>query len=147
AADLMSRTVASLAIHRTGAATTAMSPGLRSVLTSILERAAAPAMTAALAAPGAAGRELPPTRLSMAAPELVTPPAPSAGEAPAAGVRAGELGETAAESAALVAERYAEQRARIVELQRVAQEAAQRELAARADTLARTRTGGGEPAA
>ncbi|HET9626202.1 MAG TPA: hypothetical protein VFP84_32795, partial [Kofleriaceae bacterium] len=43
AAELMSRTVAPLAEPRRGAgATTAMTPGLRAVLTSILERAAAP---------------------------------------------------------------------------------------------------------
>jgi hypothetical protein len=124
AADLMSRTVAPLAMQRGPAATaTAMTPGLRSVLTSILERAAAPRA------------ELPPTRLAMSAPELVTPPSPRARELPGTG---GE--PTAAPAfATQVAEQYAEQRTRIAELQRIAQKSAQRELAARAEAELRQR--------
>jgi hypothetical protein len=114
AAELMTRTVAPLAMQRRGTATTtAMTPGLRSVLTSILERAAAPRA------------EVPPTRLAMSAPELVTPPAP----------RPSKLSGAAAEQAAAtqVAEQYAEQRTQIALLQRIAQQSAQRELAARAE--------------
>lgn len=124
AADLMSRAVAPLAMQRGPAATaTAMTPGLRSVLTSILERAAAPRA------------ELPPTRLAMSAPELVTPPSPRVRELPGAG---GEP-TAAPASATQVAEQYAEQRTRIAELQRIAQKAAQRELAARAEAELRQR--------
>ncbi|HEU4726299.1 MAG TPA: hypothetical protein VFT22_00350 [Kofleriaceae bacterium] len=161
AAELMSRAVAPLAgaPGRTGgagaatagrstvgaAAPTAITPGLRAVLTSILERAAAPAAEAA------------PSRLSLAAPELVTPPHPRASElahgAAEAGARGASASMTAASStaesaatpsfsvasahaAAQVAEQYAAQRARLVELQRIAQHTAQREAAARAEALA-----------
>ncbi|MBZ5643978.1 MAG: hypothetical protein LAO19_14545, partial [Acidobacteriia bacterium] len=65
AAALMTRTVAPLAAPRGPAA--AMTPALRTVLTSILARAAAADRRPA---------ELPPTRISTLAPELVTPPAP-----------------------------------------------------------------------
>ena len=131
AADLMTRAVAPLAVQRRGpGATTAMTPGLRAVLTSILERAATPR-----------AEEMRPTRLSLSAPELVTPPAPQPGER-SAGELANEpmatTGASAASaSASQVAEQYATQRTHIVELQRVAQQSAQRELAARAEALAR----------
>ncbi|HSR99601.1 MAG TPA: hypothetical protein VLM79_21255, partial [Kofleriaceae bacterium] len=137
AADLMSRTVAPLAVQRAGAAPTAITPQLRSVLTSILERAASARMPAG---------ELPTTRLAMSAPELVTPPAPRPADIGRGAVAAqgAEALETApretvagADSATQVAERYAEQRARIFELQRLAQASAQREAAARAEVAAR----------
>ena len=117
AADLMTRAVAPLATQRRGAgATTAMTPGLRAVLTSILERAAT-----------SRGDEARPTRLSLSAPELVTPPAPKAqAEARSTTELAG--GSPASASAVQVAEQYAAQRTHIVELQRTAQ----RELAAHA---------------
>ncbi|HET7502467.1 MAG TPA: hypothetical protein VFK02_15715 [Kofleriaceae bacterium] len=148
AAELMSRTVAPLAAQ-TGGVPTAMTPGLRTVLTSILERAAMPASE--------------PSRISMAAPELVTPPAPRpdvllAGEAggpgssaamgsasmassaaatspaaPASSIPSVASMSAAAAAATQVAEQYAAQRARIAELSRIAQQAAQRELAARAE--------------
>ena len=134
AAELMSRAVAPLAMQRTGAAAaagpTAMTPGLRSVLSSILERAAS--RTTA---------ELPASRLSQSAPELVTPPAPRPG-GPGVGDATEHAGPTtasraaaqaAAQVAAEVADRYAEQRVRIGELQRVAQQAAQREAVARVE--------------
>jgi len=151
AADLMSRAVAPLAVPHRGTATpTAMTPGLRSVLTSILERAAAPRATGAqFVAPGSLAGSLlasrlsstqaspPVTRLATSAPELVTPPAPRESELPGA---AGD--ETVASaSATRVAEQYAEQRMRVVELQRIAQQSAQRELAARAEAVARTQAG------
>ena len=68
AADLMSRTVAPLAVPHRGTATpTAMTPGLRSVLTSILERAAAPRATGAQpTGPGSLGGSLLSSRLSSA---------------------------------------------------------------------------------
>jgi hypothetical protein len=125
AAELMSRTVAPLAVQRRGAgATTAMTPGLRTVLTSILERAAMPS-----------AHEPQPTRLSLSAPELVTPPSP---RAPLAAAELGHEQAAASSSATQVAEQYAAQRARIVELQRVAQQSAQRELAARTEQAATT---------
>ncbi|HEX2692065.1 MAG TPA: hypothetical protein VHN14_35895 [Kofleriaceae bacterium] len=131
AAELMSRTVAPLAIQRSSAATpTAMTPGLRSVLTSILERAAAPRAT-----------ELAPTRLAMSAPTLVTPPAPRASDLPGA---AGEPSAASA-SATQVADEYAAQRTHIAQVQRIAQISAQRELAARAEVIARTQAS--DPAA
>src|SRR5262249_44204338 len=123
AADLMSRTVAPLAVpHRGTAAPTAMTPGLRSVLASILERAAAPRAV-----------EAPPSRLATSAPELVAPPAPRASDLPGAA-----SDETAASTQ--VAEQYAEQRMQIALLQRIAQHSAQRELAARAEAVAQTQT-------
>ncbi|HMG52305.1 MAG TPA: hypothetical protein VK601_02460, partial [Kofleriaceae bacterium] len=132
AAELMTRTIAPLVARRgaagggaAGAAApggTAMTPGLRSVLTSILARAAR--------------GEQPATRLAGMAPTLVTPPAPRDGELTPAGVAAGRGDESAAAAAASasaieVAEQYAARRAHVVELQRVAQQSAQRELAAR----------------
>lgn len=137
AAELMSRTVAPLAVQRRGAgATTAMTPGLRAVLTSILERAATPP-----------AHESQPSRLSLSAPELVTPPSP---RAPLAAAELGHEQAAASSSATQVAEQYAAQRTRIVELQRIAQQSAQRELAARAETLARSQAAAvpvGEPRA
>ena len=129
AAELMTRTVSPLASPRgPGAAPTAMTPALRGVLSAILARAAAPR----------APIDLPPTRLSTMAPELVTPPAPRAADAPASLAPLGSLpgaaeSSAAAESAIQVAEQYAAQRVRIAELQRIAQQAAQREIAARAE--------------
>jgi len=113
AADLMSRTVAPLAARGAQSSATAMTPGLRSLLTSILERAAVPRTYDQRS-----------TRLAMSAPELVTPPSPRPGDRPQP-----ELGESA--SATQVAEQYAAQRARVVELQRIAQQSSQRELLAR----------------
>ncbi len=103
AASIMARVMAPLAPTR------ALSPGLRAVLTTMLERTANSAAAA-------------PSRVSLAAPELVTPPAPRAPAAPAD------------EQAVSVADSYAEQHARIVELQRAAQVATQREVVAREAT-------------
>lgn len=107
AAHVMARAVAPI-----GAVT---SPGLRAVLSTLLARTTA-------------ADEIGPTRTSMYAPELVTPPAPRAG------ARAGELGARASvdvTDATQVADRYAEQHDRIAELQRLARQAAERELVAR----------------
>ncbi|HEX3482148.1 MAG TPA: hypothetical protein VHT91_44340 [Kofleriaceae bacterium] len=135
AAELMTRTIAPLVAPRgvaagmtadAGAAGRAMmTPGLRSVLTSILARAAA-------------SQDLPPTRLAGMAPELVTPPAPR-GDSPVgpAGAGAARMSrgadEPAAASAMQVAAQYAAQQQRVAELQRVAQQVAQREAAARTE--------------
>ena len=100
AAELMSRAVAPFATGR-------MTPALRTVLTTMLERA-----SVSRAAPS----ELSPTRLAMQAPELVTPPAPRARDEA---------------SATQLAEHYATQRTQVAELQRIAHKAAERELAAR----------------
>jgi hypothetical protein len=89
----------------------ALSPGLRAVLTTMLERSAR------------ATTEVGPTRTSLVAPELVTPPAPRADD-------------PAASQALAVADDYAEQSARIGELQRAARIVAEREAAAR-EVLAR----------
>ena len=161
AADLMSRTVAPLAAPHRGTSTpTAMTPGLRSVLTSILERAAAPRaagaqstgpgspagslLTSRLSSPlaqaASASTGVPAvTRLAMSAPELVTPPSPRESELP--GNAGDETAAAASASATRVAEQYAEQRMRVVELQRIAQQSAQRELTARAEAAARTQAG------
>jgi len=103
AATVMARVMAPLAPTR------ALSPGLRAVLTTMLERSARTA----------AASEAAPTRLSMHAPELVTPPAPRR-DAPA----------VADEGALAVADSYAEQRARIADLQRAARMVTERELVA-----------------
>ena len=135
AAELMSRAVSPLAARRTSApvagmparplmATSAMTPGLRSVLTTILERAAAPPAVG-----------LPPSRLAMSAPHLETPPAPRDDVAPVA--RSVREPSQASASATQVADQYAEQRTHIVELQRIAQQSAQRDVIARAE-IART---------
>jgi hypothetical protein len=63
--------------------------------------------------------ETAPTRTSLTAPELVTPPAPRAADEPVAG------------QALAIADEYAEQSARIVELQRAARIVAEREAVAR----------------
>ncbi|HUS31982.1 MAG TPA: MAP7 domain-containing protein, partial [Kofleriaceae bacterium] len=81
-----------------------MSATLRSMLTTMLERSAQPAHG-----------ELA-TRSSQYAPAMVTPPAPR---------------EEETSAASDLADRYAEQRARIVELQRVARVTAEREAVAR----------------
>jgi hypothetical protein len=144
AAELMTRTIAPLVAPRgvtaglTGAdagvaGRAAMTPGLRSVLTSILARAAA-------------SQDMPPTRLAVMAPELVTPPAPRGdtpvdpAARPSPGVRLPRgADEPEAASALQVAEQYAAQQQRVAELQRVAQQVAQREAAARAE-LARSQS-------
>ncbi|MBV8757616.1 MAG: hypothetical protein JO257_10085 [Deltaproteobacteria bacterium] len=102
AASVMARVMAPLAPTR------ALSPGLRAVLTTMLERTA-----------NVAASE--PTRVSLAAPELVTPPAP----------RAPVMAAPADEQATAVADSFAEQRVRIAELQRAAAVATQREVIAR----------------
>lgn len=108
AAQMMSSAVAPLLARPfapiTATAAPALSPGLRAVLTTMLQRLAQTQLEPIA------------TRSSAYAPELVTPPAP----------RAGAMNEPALE----VAERTAEQRAQIAELQRVAE----REYQARATT-------------
>jgi len=129
AAELMSRAIAPLAPQPRAAGAgqgaappTAMTPGLRSVLTAILERAAVPR-----------AHEVAPTRLSAMAPELVTPPHPRAEvAAPSSPGPATFAQDAAASSAATrVADQYAAQHDHLVELQRIAQQSAQRELTAR----------------
>jgi len=100
AAHVMARAVAPL-----GDGASRMSPGLRAVLTTMLERAATT-------------REATPTRAAMSAPELVTSPAPR------------PVAETMPE-AMRVAEQYAEQHAQLAEVQRMARVVAEREVAAR----------------
>jgi len=117
AAALMARAVAPLTAMAPVAAgamsterrsiTTTVTPGLRSMLSAILARASA------------ARAGVPPTRLSQLAPALVTPPAPRPQAA---------QGEPGA-AATAIAEHYAEQSARIAELQHLAE----REAIARAE--------------
>jgi hypothetical protein len=136
AAELMSRAVAPLTALPSAAAgaerraaAAPMTPGLRSVLASILERAAA------------ARGDAPASRLSQFAPELVTPPAPRPGEAAGAMARAAAASDSdASASATQLADQYAQQHARIAELSRIAQ----RDAAVRAEAM-RARTT--EPAA
>lgn len=125
AAELMTRAIAPLVAPRGAAAslgaaapalgTAAMTPGLRSVLTSILARASV------------AQGEMPATRIAALAPALETPPAPRPSAPAAAGA-----GEPLAASAVEVAEQYAAQQAQVAELQRIARQSMQRELASRA---------------
>ncbi|MDB4959240.1 MAG: hypothetical protein JWO36_6809 [Myxococcales bacterium] len=112
AAQMMSRAMAPL-FHAPLAgdqAAARMSPGLRAVLTTMVERSSRSTAAGVIDAPA--------TRLAGAAPELVTPPAPRS-----------ELGTETAQQASQLADRYAEQHAQIAELQRVARVVAQRELA------------------
>ncbi len=87
-----------------------VSPALRQVLTTMLERATTATSDA---------------RIAQQAPELVTPPAP----------RPDPIGTTAPEatmsSASVLANQYAEQRAQIADVQRIARTSAERELAVR----------------
>jgi hypothetical protein len=91
-----------------------MSPGLRAVLTSMLERTTR-------AQPDAL-----PTRAALSAPHMVTPPAPTAG----IGLQASGFGSES-ESATQIADRYSEQHAQLADLQRMARAAAEREHAQR----------------
>jgi hypothetical protein len=101
AATVMSRVMQPLAPTR------ALSPGLRAVLTTMLERSAHRATDVA------------PTRTSLVAPELVTPPAPRAEDG------------APSHQALAVAEQFADQSARLAELQRAARIVAEREVVAR----------------
>lgn len=135
AAEVMSRAVTPTLAA--GGASSRMSPALRNVLSTMLERAAMPARA-----------ETPMTRLAGDAPELVTPPAPrpdwTAPTAPRAddvtvggvstsGMSASQAqaAHAQAQQAMQLAQQYAEQRAKIVEVQRLAQKAAEREITAR----------------
>jgi hypothetical protein len=120
AAELMSRAVAPL--MGTGAPTAGapattigrVSPALRTVLTTMLERATFARTDA---------------RAAQRAPELVTPPAP----------RRSDVSDVAADDsspATQLANHYAEQRGQIVEVQRIARVTAERELALRAEARA-----------
>ncbi len=104
AAALVSRAMAPL-LERAGIASPS-APALRGVLSSMLARAAT----------GPA----PATRLSLQAPELVTPPAPR------------RDGDAAAPDASVLADGYAAHHALVLEIQRQAAEAARREAALRA---------------
>ena len=121
AAELMSRTVAPMVSTPSGTTATVgrISPALRAVLTTMLERAAVPRTAGDVA----------PTRSSMYAPELVTPPAPR----PESIAMPHVADHTDGLSPSQLADRYAEQRTKIVELQRVARQSAERESAARSE--------------
>jgi len=112
AAQLMQRAVAPLiGTSDRSAGVAAMSPGLRSVLTTMLERSVMPSSA------------IEPTRTAAHAPELVTPPAPRP-----------ELAGDAApgpSSASSVVEDVGAQRVQIAELQRAARVVAERQLAER----------------
>ncbi|HET9989268.1 MAG TPA: hypothetical protein VFQ65_12145, partial [Kofleriaceae bacterium] len=113
AAQVMQRAIAPLiGTSDRSAGVAAMSPGLRSVLTSMLERSVMPQASE-------------PTRSAANAPELVTPPAPRPDVA--------GTGEAtfAARSAASVVEDVSAQRVQIAELQRAARAVAERQLAER----------------
>ena len=132
AAELMSRAVAPLMGTRAspGAPTTTMgrvSPALRTVLTTMLERA-----TFARTDAGAAQR----------APELVTPPAPRGSDLVSDSATA-----EVASPATQLANHYAEQRGQIAEVQRIARVTAERELAIRAETRAHEATAAAAQAA
>ncbi len=97
-------------------AATTKSPMLRDVLSTILARATTTAPTE--------------SRISQQAPELVTPPAPRR-DAELSVESSGSSIPAAATQASQLATQMAEQRAQIVGLQRIAQQAAVREIAAR----------------
>ncbi len=101
AAEVMSRAMAPLASPTMSASA---SPGLRSLLTTLLQRAGSPT-------------EVAPTRTSLAAPELVTPPSPRAPD------DASPEGSPA-ESNQRVIEDLAAQRVRVADVQRAAISAA-----------------------
>ncbi len=125
AAELMQRTVAPRVSSPSGTSTTMgrISPALRSVLTTMLERASL-----------ARSSDTAPTRSSMYAPEMVTPPAPRAEGIGAQGVAAPQfVDQTDGLSPSQLADRYAEQRTKIVELQRMARQS-ERETAVRNET-------------
>lgn len=92
-----------------------VSPALRQVLTTMLERATVAQSDA---------------RIAQAAPELVTPPAPRPDPILATTV------SPASASASALANEYAEQRAQIADVQRIARASAERELAVRATAQA-----------
>jgi len=146
AAELMSRTVAPLVQSPSGGTSTVgrVTPALRQVLTAMLERAATARATSAEASP---------SRLAMQAPEMVTPPAPRADGQTAQAAQTAQGSHGAADPAtqglspSQLADHYAEQRARIVEVQRIAQQAAQRELQQRTELELRERAAATTPAA
>lgn len=125
AAQVMARAMAPL-LSQSAQATTSptaaaarMSPGLRSVLATMLERSSQHVATE-------------PSRISSYAPELVTPPAPRPEISTTGSILAPTTSSSESyEQATQVAEQYAEQRAHIVELQRVARAAAEKEYVAR----------------
>ncbi len=129
AAELMSRAVAPLmrapaspdGSIATPSTIGRVSPALRAVLTTMLERATAQRTDA---------------RVAQQAPELVTPPAPrpesSAQPAPLVSPAAVEMSSPASR----LADHYAGQRAQIADLQRIARVSAERELSLRADAQA-----------
>ncbi|MBA3501731.1 MAG: hypothetical protein H0T65_15305, partial [Deltaproteobacteria bacterium] len=117
AAQVMQRAVAPTMTSSTARAT----PALRNVLSTMLDRAAVPS-------------EAMPTRLSMQAPQLVTPPAPRADDDRPAATSIASTPSYQQTEAMQLAERYAEQRAQIAEVQRVARVAAEREMAVRMET-------------
>ncbi|HLL25338.1 MAG TPA: hypothetical protein VK427_24550 [Kofleriaceae bacterium] len=105
AAEVMQRAVApTIGMQTPGSR---MQPALRNVLSAMLERAAVSSVSE-------------PSRVSMHAPALVTPPAPRADEA-----------RLEPSDAMQLAERYAEQRSQIAEVQRLTRVAAEREMATR----------------
>ncbi len=114
AAHVMSRTVGAFAGRTGDPGASRMAPALRSVLATMLARAAR-------------GPDAPePTRAARFAPELSTPPAPRADRETPDAVEAhgaAEASEPASPSAQL-ADQYAEQRAQIVELERLARRTA-----------------------
>jgi len=118
------------------AAATRMSPGLRAVLSTMLERSS----QAREADYGVA------SRVSSIAPEMVTPPAPRADAPMTVGATPSvSVSNDSYEQATQVAEQYAEQRAKIAELQRVARVAAEREYVAREAARAEHRTQAADP--
>lgn len=118
AAQLMQRAVAPLIGNRDGiASVSAMSPGLRSVLSTMLQRSVEP------------------TRLAAHAPELVTPPAPRA---------ATNMIEPSSSSSSMfaggVVVDVSAQRVQIAELQRAARVVAERQIAERTQQQTAQRT-------
>ena len=123
AAQLMQRAVAPLIGNRDGVASvSAMSPGLRAVLSTMLERSVSPVSPASTRAFGGE-----PTRSAAYAPELITPPAPRANVEPAVEPSS----STSSVFAGGVVADVSAQRAQIVELQRAARVVAERQVAER----------------
>ncbi|MEO8845208.1 MAG: hypothetical protein ABI591_05160 [Kofleriaceae bacterium] len=124
AAQLMQRAVAPLIGNRDGVASvSAMSPGLRSVLSTMLQRSVG---------------STEPTRSAANAPELVTPPAPRAPEAaPMAAIEPSS--STSSVFAGGVVADVSAQRVQIAELQRAARIVAERQVAERTQTVERAR--------
>src|SRR5580704_6537933 len=130
AARMMQRAITPL-VGANPAAAERMSPGLRAVLATMLERSATTSVE--------------PTRLAGIAPELVTPPAPRL-PTDAAIAPTESISQPESRTFTTTANELGVQRAQLVELQRVARVVAERELAVRQAQTAAAQPAAAQPA-